>query len=242
MPDNNPADYIGAVFAVDGNCIGRRHALWRGPAGFPGWRGWQSCLSPDDRRQEKPMTPDESLALLNLPEATTRRWQMQLHEPHRHYHTLHHIEAMLRWYDGSNPAIVAAIWLHDIVYDPKASDNEERSAAQAQADLPAGPSTDLAVRLILDTKHHAGGDPFSDAFDDLDLAIIGASPATYDRYAEQIRREYAFVPEAAYRAGRADVLREFDKRTIYRTPGFQRLEAQAHINLQREIGRLEATV
>jgi predicted metal-dependent HD superfamily phosphohydrolase len=188
------------------------------------------------------MTLDESLALLSLPDATTRRWQMQLHEPHRHYHTLHHVEAMLRWYDGSDPAVVAAIWLHDIVYDPKASDNEERSAEQARADLAAGPNADLAVRLILDTKHHAGGDPFTDAFNDLDLAIIGSSPETYDRYAEQIRLEYAFVPEAAYRAGRAEILQEFDKCKIYKTTGFQRFEAQAHSNLQREIGRLQAGV
>ena len=188
------------------------------------------------------MTPDDSLELLGLPGATTRRWQAQLDEPHRHYHTLHHVEAMLRWYDGSDPGVIAAIWLHDIVYDPKASDNEERSAEQAQADLPPGPGTDLAMRLILDTKHHMGGDPFTDAFNDLDLGIIGSSPDVYDRYAEQIRLEYAFVPEAAYRAGRAGILREFDMREIYKTPAFQRLERQAHINLQREIRRLEGTV
>ncbi len=187
------------------------------------------------------MTLDESLALLGLPGATTRRWMAQLGEPHRHYHTLDHVAAMLRRYHGSDRGMVAAVWLHDIVYDPRASDNEERSAEQARDDLPAGASTDLAVRLILATKHHAGGDPCTDAFNDLDLAIIGSGAEAYDRYAGQIRLEYAFVPEAAYRAGRADILREFDKRKIFRTPAFQHLEHQAHINLRREIGCLERT-
>ncbi|MFV0625229.1 hypothetical protein ACBY01_14620 [Sphingomonas sp. ac-8] len=186
------------------------------------------------------MTVDESLELLGLPDTTTRQWLEQLGEPHRHYHNLQHIEAMLGRYEGANAGVVAAIWLHDIVYDPKASDNEERSAEQARADLPAGPATDLAVRLILDTKHHAGGDPWTDAFNDLDLAILGSRAATYDRYAEEIRREYAFVPDLPYRTGRAQVLRAFDRRTIFKTPAFQARERQAHDNLRHEIARLDA--
>lgn len=110
------------------------------------------------------MTIGESLALLGLSEAITQRWLEQLHEPHRHYHTLKHVKEMLRHYDGSSRELIAAIWLHDIIYDPRASDNEERSADQARADLPPDFDTDLVVRLILDSKHHRGGDPLTDAF------------------------------------------------------------------------------
>ncbi len=185
------------------------------------------------------MTPEESLTLLDLPAATTRRWVEQLCEPHRHYHTLDHVTALLGGYDGGRPGFVAAIWLHDIVYDPKASDNEARSAEQARADLPSSAETDLAVRLILDTRRHIGGDPLTDAFNDLDLGIIGAGAAAYDRYAAQIRLEYAFVPEAAYRPARASILRAFDAGPIFKTAAFRPLEAQAHSNLKREIERLE---
>lgn len=184
------------------------------------------------------MTRDESLALLALPDGISRRWIEQLREPHRHYHTLDHVMAMLDHYDGAHPGVVAAIWLHDVIYDPRASDNEERSAEQAQADLPPGDDRDLAVRLILDTKHHKGGDPWTDAFNDLDLGIIGSSPAAYDRYAEQIRQEYSFVPDEIFRPARANILRAFDERQIFKTPAFQHLEANAHINLKREIDRL----
>lgn len=185
------------------------------------------------------MTIDESLALLGLPEAITQRWLEQLHEPHRHYHTLNHVKEMLRHYDGSSRELIAAIWLHDIIYDPRASDNEERSADQARADLPPDFDTDLVVRLILDSKHHKGGDPKTDAFNDLDLGIIGSSAGLYDRYAEQIRLEYAFVPDEVYRTARAGILRSFNERQIFRTTAFGHLESQAHFNLEREITRLE---
>lgn len=185
------------------------------------------------------MTIDESLALLGLPEATTARWLNQLREPHRHYHTLNHVEAMLRHYNGTMREMIAAIWLHDIIYDPQASDNEERSADQARADLPQGIDTAIVVRLILDSKHHKGGDPLTDAFNDLDLGIIGSSARSYDRYSEQIRLEYAFVPDEVYRPARAGILRNFNERQIFRTPAFSHLERQAHCNLQREIARLE---
>ncbi|MES2289461.1 MAG: phosphohydrolase [Pseudomonadota bacterium] len=185
------------------------------------------------------MTIDESLALLALPEAITQRWMEQLNEPHRHYHTLDHVAEMLRYHDGSYPEFVAAIWLHDIIYDPRRSDNEERSAAQARADLPPGAGTELVVRLILDSKHHGGGDPLTDAFNDLDLGIIGSRADRYDRYAMQIRQEYSFVPDEAYRPARAGILRGFNERQIFRTEAFRHLETQAHLNLEREIAHLE---
>lgn len=52
-------------------------------------------------------------------------------EPHRHYHTLNHVHAMLGALDGIAGSIgldfgrldliEMAIWFHDIVYDPRSS-------------------------------------------------------------------------------------------------------------------------
>lgn len=138
--------------------------------------------------------------------------------PGRHYHTLDHIASVLDTVTrlgGTSPAVHLAAWYHDAVYDSREADNEERSADLARAALPTlGTPREVveeAARLILLTKtHHAapedgGGQRLLDA----DLAILAADPATYDAYAAAIRREYARVPEADYRAGRRRVLEGF---------------------------------
>lgn len=59
-------------------------------------------------------------------------------EPGRFYHTLDHVQAMLETVDSLRSsacnlnAIQLAVWLHDVIYDSKASDNEERSAEFAE--------------------------------------------------------------------------------------------------------------
>ena len=185
------------------------------------------------------MTIDESLDIVGVDPTIRAAWLAELRAPHRHYHTLDHIAAIVRLYGGDVPEIHAAAWLHDIRYDAARHDNEELSAQIAAVDL-AGTSIDIAEvqRIIIDTKHHAGGDPTLDLFCDLDLAILSAERDAYAAYAEAIRREYAFVPEAAWRAGRAAVLRTFDTRRIYKTARFASREAQAHDNLRWEIGAL----
>jgi predicted metal-dependent HD superfamily phosphohydrolase len=58
-------------------------------------------------------------------------------EPHRFYHTLEHLAEMFKVAGKLADAAVdvaalqLAIWFHDAVYDPRATDNEERSAALA---------------------------------------------------------------------------------------------------------------
>src|SRR5262245_5860981 len=55
-------------------------------------------------------------------------------EPGRFYHTLAHVESMLATANslGSHAqnlnAVKLATWLHDVIYESRASDNEERSA------------------------------------------------------------------------------------------------------------------
>lgn len=174
----------------------------------------------------------------------TRRYS----EPGRAYHTLTHIAAMLMVVEefaaaAKDPqALRLAVWFHDAVYDARRTDNEEQSAAYA-ADIlqPAVlPSFTLAAvkRLILATKTHEAAPDDRDAalLLDADLAILGAAPADYDRYAQAIRKEYAWVPDDRYREGRRKVLAGFLERPrLYRTPAlFMRLEQAARENLRRE--------
>lgn len=180
--------------------------------------------------------------VLGIAPATAEGWVRELTAPHRHYHTIEHvrhIEAAYRGLGGADPAIRAAAWLHDIRYDARRADNEEVSADIARVDL-AGSTVDVdrVVEIILDTKHHVGGDPGLDLFGDLDLGILGSERARYDWYMRAIRREYAFVPLALYAPARADILRRFDDRRIFKTAAFAAREAPAHANLRYEIEML----
>jgi predicted metal-dependent HD superfamily phosphohydrolase len=170
-------------------------------------------------------------------------------EPHRHYHTLEHIEEMLAIIDEHRERLLEyevlcfATWFHDVVYDPCAQDNEERSAVLARRTMPKlmvhGWMTLRTVALIHATKTHEPPDRSFDAalFIDADLAVLGAEPERFRRYARDIRREYAHVPDDAYRAGRRGVLERFLAReSVYRTDVMrERLEARARRNIHSEL-------
>ena len=172
-------------------------------------------------------------------------------EPRRAYHNAHHIADCLEQLDSARALaqrpdeVETAMWFHDAVYDPRAKDNEARSAAWAvQALAEAEIANDNAERvaaLILATKHDREPDGADGALLlDVDLSILGREPEAFAAYDRAIRKEYAWVPEADYRAGRAAILESFLRRpVIYRTEFFRnRLEAQARDNLQSCIARL----
>jgi predicted metal-dependent HD superfamily phosphohydrolase len=170
----------------------------------------------------------------------------------RFYHNLAHLQDVLDHVDALRhrardlPAVRLAAWFHDVIYDPRAADSEERSAAfaaEALRQLRAPPETVVrAAALILLTKTHQADDTNADAqvLLDADLAILGAPQNRYDSYSRAIRQEYAWVPDEKYREGRREVLRRFLRRPrIYRTPELSAaLEAQARHNLNREIATL----
>ena len=173
-------------------------------------------------------------------------------EPHRFYHTLEHVHEVLKVAGkladvATDPAAAQlAIWFHDAVYDPRARDNEERSAALALELLrPLGiPEATLqhVAAMIRTTAHTSAGDVDADTqvLLDADLAILSAEERRYSRYAADVRREYAWVDDGAYRAGRTKVLQAFLARPrIYRTERMHAVaEEPARQNLRAEIERL----
>ncbi|MFI1173714.1 hypothetical protein [Streptomyces melanogenes] len=183
------------------------------------------------------------------PAPYAERLLAQWAEPHRKYHTVAHLSAVLRHVDtladhAADPELVRlAAWFHDAVYRPDRSENEERSAAQAERALPeAGLSRDgtaEVARLVRLTVTHdpAEGDTNGEVLCDADLAVLAGDPEEYAAYAAAVREEYAFVPDEAFRTGRAAVLRQLlDLPRLFRTPhGTKEWEARARENLTAEL-------
>ncbi|TPK57288.1 hypothetical protein FJ546_27020 [Mesorhizobium sp. B2-4-19] len=175
----------------------------------------------------------------------------------RHYHNLAHIEAMLALADDyrallSDPeAVEAAIWFHDAIYDSKAKDNEARSAALAAQKLASRTDPERLDRIgamILATATHQLPGFDDDAatrdaslFLDMDLSILGAAPDAFDAYERAVRREYGWVEEPMWRAGRGAVLKDLLARPrIFLTEEFrQRFEPQARLNMARSLEALQ---
>ena len=175
-------------------------------------------------------------------------------EPQRHYHTLQHLrECLANWEAAATLArrpeeVELALWFHAAVNDPQRRANEQRSADWARASvLAAGCEPALAERvasLVLATASHQApaGDADAELLLDIDLAILGASPARFAEYERQVRSEYAHVADADWRTGRARVLTGFLARPrIYATAAFHdALEQRARENIARSLAALPA--
>jgi predicted metal-dependent HD superfamily phosphohydrolase len=175
----------------------------------------------------------------------------------RHYHNLAHIEAMLalagdyRAALHDPEAVEAAIWFHDAIYDSRAKDNEARSAALAEKKLAgstdAGRLNRISAMILATATHQV---PLFDdeaatrdasLFLDMDLSILGSAPDAFDAYERAVRREYGWVEEPMWRAGRGAVLKDFLARPhIFHTEEFrQRFEPQARLNMARSLESLQ---
>ena len=178
-------------------------------------------------------------------------------EPHRAYHGQAHIDAMLARLDADRGALAGpdavelAVWFHDAVYDPRAADNEARSAALLRTELggflDAAP-LDRAAMMILATATHtlpAGLPPDLErdaaVLLDLDLAVLGAGAAVYDEYERGIATEYVPVHGVArFRAGRLAFLQGvLAKPRIFITEAaHQSMDAAARANIGRAMAAL----
>ena len=172
-------------------------------------------------------------------------------EPGRAYHTAEHIRDCLAELDltrnlAQHPdEVEAALWFHDAVYLPGASDNEDQSAELARTALSMSEvPQEVAHRtaaLVLATRH-AGvpSAPDEQLICDIDLSILGREPGIFDSFERGIRREYAWVPEPVYRRERSAVLSGFlRRRSIYQTDQFRhRYEVLARANLKRLLDQL----
>jgi predicted metal-dependent HD superfamily phosphohydrolase len=175
-------------------------------------------------------------------------------EPHRAYHDLAHLDEVLTRVDlladeaEDADAVRLAAWFHDAVYDPKAADNEERSAWLATTVLHRlqvpEPTVAQVARLVRVTATHEAPDGDRDAavLCDADLGVLAATAARYSTYVDGVRREYAHVDDATFARGRAAVLRGLvAHEPLFRTAyGREQWESAARANVLAELADLDA--
>jgi predicted metal-dependent HD superfamily phosphohydrolase len=172
-------------------------------------------------------------------------------EPHRRYHDLAHLAAVLGLVGelaaaASDPAAVQlAAWYHDVVYDPQRPDNEEVSAERARAGLrglvPEARVEEVARLVLLTTSHDPEpGDADGAVLCDADLAVLAGPPEAYAVYASAVREEYSHLPDDAFTAGRIAVLeRLLALPALYRLPAVAGAwEPRARANLSAELALL----
>jgi predicted metal-dependent HD superfamily phosphohydrolase len=178
-------------------------------------------------------------------------------QSHRAYHTLQHLAEcldLLELWGADNPArheIAVALWFQDCVYELQAHDNEDRSidaAGMSLTESGVGLATIGRVATLIKVTKHSAVRPVTDdeaLMVDIDLAILGASPARFAQYCEQVRCEYASVPEDVYRARRAVFLDSMLARPRVFTSGAVATgdpgrESAARSNLAAESVRLQS--
>jgi len=170
----------------------------------------------------------------------------------RHYHNLSHILELLQFFHEFENKIIEkdivlfAIFYHDIIYDVKKNNNEEKSAEIAKKRMNelnfSTEKINLCYGYIIATKLHKIEQKDSDLayFLDFDLAILGKDWDDYLKYTGKIRKEFSIYPNILYRKGRKKALNSFlDSDRIYKTTDFfNKFEIQARKNIRKEINEL----
>ena len=189
-------------------------------------------------------------------------------EPHRAYHDLTHIEACLNIFNelalktirtdttlnidecyNILHTLELAIWFHDIVYDPQASNNEERSVDALKQfckdfEINKNIMNDAEGLIMMTKSHNESMMVHYKLMNDVDLSILGESPKAFWAYEHGIRKEYSFVPDDVYRVERCKIMKHFaDKEKhgkLFQTELFyEKFNNQARENLRHLIAYLE---
>jgi predicted metal-dependent HD superfamily phosphohydrolase len=187
----------------------------------------------------------------SLIEACWTEIEKSYSHPKRHYHTLTHLENLLRVLQEVRASVsdwntmLFTLFYHDAVYNALKSDNEEKSAGLAaqrmhELQVPTAQIEQCRNQILATKQHKENSDADTNFFTDADLSILGADWNAYAAYAADVRKEYAMYPDLLYKPGRRKVLQHFlNMEHIFKTAHFrEKFESQARLNLQKELENL----
>jgi predicted metal-dependent HD superfamily phosphohydrolase len=164
--------------------------------------------------------------------STAAELERRYAEPHRRYHTLGHIEAVLAdcarlagavaLPDRHRAIVDLAACAHDVVYAAEPGADERASATWATEQLAAcdvePDVVESVAAIVLATVSHTSDDVSAQVMLDADLAILAVRPELYKHYVAAVRAEYGALSDDEWRTGRAAVLdRLLDRPDLYLT-------------------------
>ncbi len=172
-------------------------------------------------------------------------------EGHRRYHTPAHIAHCLKLFDLArdkmdNPdAVEMSIWFHDVIYDARASDNEERSAKYF-VDI-CGNDVDEKFRskvhdLIIVTIHkELPLTPDEKFMVDIDLSSFGLAWDRFLKDSEAVREEFRHLSDEEFYPAQKEFLQSLVARKNFCFTEFfrNRHEKRARQNIARYLDQLE---
>jgi predicted metal-dependent HD superfamily phosphohydrolase len=135
-------------------------------------------------------------------------------ESQRSYHSIEHLKdllAVIKKIPSKRKmfeALVITAIYHDIVYDPMAKDNEEKSAEYFLNKCEN--KEDVWIKkiydAILDTKAHKSTNEISKIFNDLDMDVLKRDYPELLKWESGIYSEYKFFGNENYKEGRLKFL------------------------------------
>lgn len=136
---------------------------------------------------------------------------------HRFYHNWSHIEDLLSQLEKrgriEDDTLYLATIFHDAIYDPKADDNEERSAALFEQMYKGSNMTlkNEVINIILETKTHKPNSEPSKIFCEMDMDILSRPLDKLIEYENKIFKEFQCYDWKKYKVERVKVLRSLQK-------------------------------
>ncbi len=184
----------------------------------------------------------------------------------RYYHSLTHIvnclenleEVIVKRKESEKPLkkieqeiLLSAILFHDIIYGERKDVSDEKMSAllfEEFMSLYVNNQNFIASvkELILSTEHLK--DAFTpiyvsqnlvDLMADIDLSILSSTQNEYKIYSDNVRKEYAYLPDIDYSKGRIKVLISLRTKAsnglLYKTDEYKSRNKKALLNINNEL-------
>ena len=172
-------------------------------------------------------------------------------EPWRQYHTLEHLCHCLQQLDLTSSlmedpaAVEIALWFHDTILQPDATDNEEKSAElfKRSAEMHLPPNVVNNVSNLIRATEHRDPPQGQDArhLCDIDLSSLASPWEQFLKDSNALRAEQSGTADAQFYPAKIRFLSTLLERpTVFLTDYFQaRFERAARENIRRYITQLE---